>query len=123
MRMATGAAKPRGAGAGRVGPSAFVGGAGWSRASSSSREQPGQERILLAHGFVGHDGDFAVAGCGHESDDSTTLEEAEDALARATHEGLDLVLRGRGRWVEHLALAVAVRRVHTVEKDGVQMRV
>jgi hypothetical protein len=43
-------------------------------------------------------------------------------LARP-HEGLDLVLRGRGRGVEHLALAVAVRRVHTVQENGVQMRV
>ena len=73
------------------------------------------------------------------------MKEAEDALARATHEGLDLLLRGRGRGVEHLALAIspfgdfgpapapthparfaralAVRRVHTVEKDGVKVRV
>jgi hypothetical protein len=123
MRMATGAAKPRGAGVGRVGPRAFAGGAGRRCASGSSCEQSGQERILLAHGVVGHDGDFAVAGCGHESDDSATLEEAEDALARATHEGLDLVLRGRWRWVEHPALAVAVGRVHAIQENRVQMRI
>jgi hypothetical protein len=51
------------------------------------------------------------------------LQETEDALDRAAHESLDLVLRGRWRWVEHLALAVAVRRVHSVQKDGVQMQI
>ena len=33
------------------------------------------------------------------------------------------MLRGRGRWVKHLALAVAIRRVHAVEKNGVKMRI
>ena len=58
---------------------------------------------------------------GHEGDDSAALEEAQDALARSLHELLDIFLAGRGRGVEHLALAIGVRRVHTVEKNGVQM--
>jgi hypothetical protein len=112
MRMATGAAKPREAGVGRAGPSAFVGGTGGRRTGSGSREQPGQERVFLAHGFVGNDGDLTVAWRGHKGDDTTTLKEAEDALARTTHELLNLVLRRRGRWVEYLAFAISVRRVH-----------
>jgi hypothetical protein len=51
--------------------------------------------------------------------DATTLEQAQDALARANHEGLDLVLRGRRRWVEHLTLSVAVCGVRTVQENGV----
>ena len=64
----------------------------------SSLEQPGQQRIILAHCFVGNDGDLAIAWGSDEGDDITTLEEAEDALARTTHELLDLVLGGRGCW-------------------------
>ena len=98
---------------------AFVGWTGWRCAAGSSREQSGQERILLAHRFVGNDGDLAVARRGDERDDTATLEKAENALARTTHEGLDLVLRGRRRWVEHLTLSVAVCGVHTVQENGV----
>jgi hypothetical protein len=47
---------------------AFVGWTGWRCAAGSSREQSGQERILLAHRFVGNDGDLAVAWSGHEGD-------------------------------------------------------
>jgi hypothetical protein len=32
-------------------------------------QQAGQERIFLAHGFVGDDGDLTVAWCGDEGDD------------------------------------------------------
>jgi hypothetical protein len=91
--------------------------------SGGSREQPGQQRVFLAHGLVGNDGDLAIARGSDEGDDTTTLEEAEDALARTTHKSLDLVLRGRGRRVEHLALAVAIWGVHTVQENGVQMRI
>ena len=47
--------------------------------------------------------------------------EEQDALVRAPHEVLDLVLRRRRRRVEQLALAVAIWGAHTVEKNGVQV--
>jgi hypothetical protein len=123
MRTATGAAKPRGAGVGRVGPSALVGWAGRRGASRGRGQQPSQERIFLAHGLVADDGDLAVAWGGHEGDDTAALEEAKDALAGTLNDLLDVVLRGGRRRVEHPALAVAVWAVDAVEKDGVQMRV
>src|SRR5450759_2179305 len=98
---------------------ALVGWASGRAAGCGRGKQPGEERILLAHGFVADDGHLAVAGCGHEGDGSAALEEAEDALARVTHDVLDLLLRGRG--VEHLALSLAVGGVDAVEKDGVKM--
>jgi hypothetical protein len=103
----------------------------------------GQQRIFLAHGLVAHDGHFAIppfgdfgttrapthparcaralARCGLKRDDPTPLKEAQDALARATHDGLDLLLRGRGRRVEHLASAVDIWPIDTVEKNPVKM--
>src|SRR5450759_1264139 len=87
---------------------ALVGGTSRRCTGGSSREQSRQERILLAHGLVADDGHFTVAWGGHEGDGPAALEEAEDALARATHDVLDLLLRGRGRRVEHLALPIAV---------------
>jgi hypothetical protein len=102
---------------------ALVGGAGGGRSSGGGGQQPSQERIFLAHGLVGDDGDLTVAGRGDEGDDPATLEEAEDALAGA----LDDLARHRAAWararVEHLALAVAVWRVDTVEKQAVKVRV
>jgi len=64
-----------------------------------------------------------VPQSGHEGDHSAALEEAEDALAGTTYDGLDLLLRGRGRRVEHVTLAIAVWRVDAVEKSGVKVRV
>jgi hypothetical protein len=114
MRTATGAAKPRGAGVGRVGPSALVGGtSGWCSGRGGG-QQLGQERILLAHGLVADDGHFAIAWRGDEGDDPSALKEAQDTLAGTTNDGLDLLLRGRWRWVEHPALAIAVGRVHAI---------
>ncbi|HJX62708.1 MAG TPA: hypothetical protein VJ860_02015, partial [Polyangia bacterium] len=53
------------------------------------------------------------AGRGDEGDDPATLEEAEDALAGALDDLLDILLRGCGRGMEYLALAVSVWRVNT----------
>jgi hypothetical protein len=116
------------------------------RCSGGGRfQEPGQERVFLAHGLVAHDGDLTVvpqglrdgqptlptprasrspvAGCGHEGDDPATLEEAEDALTRALDDLLDILLRGCGRGMEHLALAVSVWRVNTLEKQAVKVGV
>jgi len=49
-----------------------------------------------------------------------------DAMAvtdRALDDLVDFALRGRGRGVEHLAPAIAIGRVDTVQEDGVKMRV
>jgi hypothetical protein len=82
-------------------------------------QELGEQRVLFAHGLVGNDGDLAIARGSDEGDDTATLEKAEDARARATHEGLDFVLRGRGCWVKHLAFAVAVWGVNTVQENCV----
>jgi hypothetical protein len=85
----------------------------------------------------------ALAGRGDEGDDPATLEEAEDALAGALDDLLDILLRGCGRGMEYLALAVspfgdfgttpapthparfaralAVWRVNTVEKQAAEV--
>lgn len=55
-------------------------------------------------------------------DHATALEEAQDPLADFLHELLDLFLAGRRRRVEHPALAVNIRAVHTVEKQRVEVR-
>jgi hypothetical protein len=91
----------------------------WGSAGRSRGKQAGEERSILAHRFVADDGHFTVAGCGDEGDDAAALEESEDALARATYDGLDLLLRGRG--VKHLSLSVSVRGVDAIKEDGVKM--
>jgi hypothetical protein len=85
-------------------------------AGSGRGQQLGQERIVLAHCLVGHDGDFTVARCRHEGDDPTALEKAENALTRALDDFLDLLLRGPWRGVEHLAPAIAIGRVDTIQE-------
>jgi len=64
-----------------------------------------------------------VAGRGHQGDHPAAVEEAENALAGALDDLVDFALRGRGRGVEHLAPAIAIGRVDTVQEDGVKMRV
>jgi len=98
---------------------AFVGRASGRRAGGSSREQLGQQWVFLSHGLVGNDCDLTITWRGHEGDDTATLEKAENTLAHTAHESLDLVLRGRGRRMEHLTLSVAVCVVHTVEENSV----
>jgi hypothetical protein len=61
---ATGAAKPRGAGVGRVGPSALVRGVGGRCSCGGCCQQASQERILFAHGLVGDEGDLTVSPFG-----------------------------------------------------------
>ena len=100
-----------------------MGGAGGRCSGGGGGQQPGQKRILLTQGFVGDDGDLTVAGCGHEGDDPAALEETEDALAGALDDLLDILLRGSGRGMEHLALAVSVWCVNTSEKQAVKVRV
>jgi hypothetical protein len=100
-----------------------VRGAGGRRTGGGGGQQPGQERILLSQGFVGDDGDLTVAGCGDEGDDPAALKEAEDALAGALDDLLDILLRGRGRGVKHLALAVSVGRIDTVEEAAMKVGV
>ena len=124
---------------------ALVDGASRWGAGGGGGQEPGEERIFLAHGFVGDDGYFAVARRGDEGDDTTALEKSQDALARPLHEPFDIFLAGRDRGVKHLALAVspfgdfgttpapahpascaralAVGRVHAVEKSRVKVRV
>jgi hypothetical protein len=102
---------------------ALVGRTGGRSAGGGRGQQTGQQRIFLAHGLVADDGDFTVARRGHEGDDFAALEETQDALARATHDGLDLLLRGCGRRVKHPAIAITIGRVDTIEKNGVKMRV
>ena len=123
MRRATGAAQPRGAGVGRAGPSALGGGPSGRSAGGGRGQEPGEERIFLAHRLVADDGHFVVAWSSHQGDDPAALEEAEDALAGALDQLLDVLLGRRGRGVEHLPLAVAVWRVQTVEEEDVQMGV
>src|SRR5450759_2032328 len=93
----------------------------YKRQGGGRGQEPGQERIFLGQGVVADDGHFTVARRGHQGDDSAALEEAEDALAGASHQLLDLLLRGRWRRVEHPTLAVTVGGVAAVEKDGVKM--
>jgi len=100
---------------------ALVGRACGCCAGGGCRQEPRQERVFLAHGFVTDDGHLAVAWGGHQGDDFAALEKTQDALAGSSHERLDLVLRGRGRRMEHQTLAIAVGRVDTVETDGVNM--
>jgi hypothetical protein len=59
---------------------AFVGRASGRSAGRSSREQPGQQRVFLAHGLVGDDGDLAIARGSDEGDDTSTLEKAFEAI-------------------------------------------
>jgi hypothetical protein len=100
-----------------------VRGAGGRCSSGGGGQQPGQERILLAQGFVGDDGDLTVAGRGHKGDHPAALEEAQDALAGALDDLLNILLSWGWRGMEHLTLAVAVWRVNTVEKQAVKVRV
>lgn len=63
----------------------------------------------------------ALAWRGHEGDDPAARKEAEDSLARARDDLLDILLRGRRRGMEELALAVYGRRVNAVEKQAVEV--
>jgi hypothetical protein len=92
----------------------LVGGAGRLGACCCGGQQFGQQWVLFTEGFVGDNGDFTVAWGGHEGDGTAALEEAEDALAGALNDLLDVVLRGGRRWVEHAALAIAVGRVDAI---------
>jgi hypothetical protein len=65
-----------------------------------SSQQASQERILIAHRLVADNGYLAVSRCGHKRDDPAPLEEAEDALAGALDNGLDILLGWGGRRVE-----------------------
>jgi len=100
-----------------------VRGAGGRGASGGGGQQPGQERILLAHGFVGDDGDLTVAGRGHKGDHPTALEEAQDALAGALDDLLNILLSWGWRGMEHLALALAIGRIDTVEEQAMKVGV
>ena len=96
--------------------------AGWRGAGGGGGQQASQERIFLAHGFVGDDGDLTVAGRGDEGDDPSTLEEAEDALAGARDDGKDVLLGKFRRRVEDGGTAVAPRGVYAVELEHMKMR-
>ena len=50
---------------------------------SGGGEWLGEQRVLLAHGFVGDHGDFALARCSDQGDHAMTLEKPQDALARS----------------------------------------
>jgi hypothetical protein len=96
--------------------------AGGRGASGGRCQQAGQERIFLAHGFVGDDGDLTVAGRGDEGDDPSTLEEAEDALAGALDDGKDVLLGKFRCRVEDGGCAVAPRGVRSIELENMKMR-
>ena len=81
-----------------------------------------QERIFLAHGLVGDDGDLTVAGRGDEGEDPATLEEAEDALTCARDDGKDVLLGKFRRRVEDGRTAVAARGVAAIELEDMKMR-
>ena len=97
-------------------------GAGGLHTGGGSGKQLGEQRIFLGQGLVGDQGDFAVAGSRDQGDDATALKEAEDALAGAFDEQLDIFLAGSRRGVEHAAFAVVVGAVDTVEEEGVKVR-
>ena len=69
-------------------------------------QEQGQERVSLAHGLVADDGHLAVPGCGHQGDDPAALKKAENTLAGATNDGLDLLLGGRRRGVVRIPAIV-----------------
>jgi hypothetical protein len=97
----------RGAGAGCAGPrSRRDRGAGGGR-----RQQLGQEWVFLAYRLVADHRDLTVARRGHQGDDPTPLEKAEDALAGALDDGLDVCLGEARRRVEDGRTAVAPRGV------------
>ena len=73
-------------------------------------------------------GNRPIVGVKHDADylafvGWVSRRRAENALADPFDELLDLVLRGRRRWVKHLALPLAIRRVHTIQENSVQMRI
>jgi hypothetical protein len=69
----------------------------WRGTGGGRSQEASEQRIFVAHGLVGHDGDLTVARRGDEGDDAAPLEEAEDALARALDDGLDVLLGRCGR--------------------------
>jgi hypothetical protein len=83
---------------------------GW-RSGGGRSQQLGQERIFLAYRLVADHRNLTVARRGHQGDDPAPLEEAEDALARALDDGLDVFLGKSGRRVEDGRTTVAPRGV------------
>jgi hypothetical protein len=83
--------------------------------AASPRPSPASPRAP-AHGLVAHDGHFAISRCGLKRDDPTPLKKPQDALARALHHLVDVLLTRPRRRVEHLAFPVDVRRIHTIQK-------
>ena len=64
------------------------------------QQQAGQERVFLAQGLVGDDGDLTLAWRGDEGDDPAPLEKAEEAPTRTLDDGKDVLLGKSRRRVE-----------------------